>query len=738
MKLRLRFYCGLVAFLCLLLLPLAGRPAAAESPATATPAVSAAELQQLVDTLKDPTARDKLVAELQALIAAERGAQPQAAAPTTAGVIDDLSRAIADITDEILATASVLLDAPLLIGWAKAQIGDPAMREQWLAIALKLAIIFGAALAADAAARWALRRPAARFAARPHDRAGVRLLLMIPGTILEALPVIVFAGVAFFVMPFARLHLGEEQAAIVLVWAVFWARLILAAARVALLSPSAAGLVNFSEETRNYLYIWARRFTGWAIFGPAVANGAWWLGVPGAVYVLVLRGTVMVLAILAVIFILQNRRAVAEWLRGNASAAKVSKRGEERRWGLLRNQMAEIWHILAIIYVVGTFGIYVLHIEGGLALLLRATLLSVVVLLAAALVLRFINRLGRTGFAVRPDLKARFPTLEARTNRYLPVLFFLASAIVYLFTALALLQVWGVGAFAWFDTVAGRQVRGSLFATLVVLVLALVLWELFSAAIERYLHSLAAGPHAQHARIRTLLPLLRTTVAVLIIVTTGLIVLAQLGVNIAPFLAGAGVIGLAVGFGSQALVKDVITGLFILAEDQLAVGDAVDVGKGQGVVEAISIRSLRLRDIAGNLVNIPFSEVTTVKNMSRDYAYVVCDIGVVFREDPDRVTTVLRRVGTELAADPAWSRYLLGPVQVLGLDRFTDNAVVIRSQVKVAPLQQWNVGRELNRRIKRAFDADGIEMPAGNQTRYLDTPPEKERAEPPLAARPQG
>ena len=735
MKLRLPCYCGLVAFLCLLLLPLAGPRAAAEGAATTTPTVSAAELQQLVDTLKDPAARDKLVTELQALIAAERGAQPPAAAPTTARVIDDLSRAIADITDEILATASVLLDAPLLIGWAKAQIGDPALREQWLAIALKLAVIFGAALAADAAARWALRRPAARFAAGPHERAGMRLLLMIPGTILEALPVIVFAGVAFFVMPFARLHPGEEQAAIVLVWAVFSARLILAAARVALLSPSAAGLLDFSEETRNYLYIWVRRFAGWAIFGPAVANGAWWLGVPGAVYVLVLRGTVMVLAILAVIFILQNRRAVALWLRGNAGAAKDSERGEERRLGLLRNQIAEIWHILAVIYIVGTFGIYVLHIEGGFALLLRATLLSVVVLLAAALVLRFINRLGRTGFAVRPELKARFPTLEARTNRYLPVLFLLASAIVYVFTALALLQVWGVDAFGWFDTVAGRQMRGSLFATLVALVLALVLWELFSAAIERYLHSLAARPRAQHARIRTLLPLLRTTVAVLILVTTGLIVLAQLGINIAPFLAGAGVIGLAVGFGSQALVKDVITGLFILAEDQLAVGDAVDVGKGQGVVEALSIRSLRLRDNAGNLVTIPFSEVTTVKNMSRDYAYVVCDVGVVFREDPDRVTTVLRQVGAELAADPAWSRSLLGPVEVLGLDRFTDNAVVIRSQVKVAPLQQWNVGRELNRRIKRAFDANGIEMPAGNQTRYLDAPPQPEQAQPPLAAR---
>jgi len=729
MKLRLRGYCGLVAFLCLLLLPLAGPRAAAEGLATTT--VSAAELQRLVDTLNDPAARDKLVAELQALIAAERGTQQQAAAPTTAAVIDDLSRAIADITDEILATASVLLDAPQLIGWAKAQIADPALRAQWLAVALKLAVIFGAALAADAAVRWALRRPAARFAALPHERAAARLLLMLPGAILEALPVIVFAGVAFFVLPFARPHPGEEQAAIVLIWAVFWARLILAAARVALLSPSAAALLDFSEETRNYLYIWMRRFTGWAVFGPAVANGAWWLGVPGAIYALILRGTVMVLAILAVIFVLQNRRAVALWLRGNAGAGKDSERGEERRWGLLRHQMAEIWHILAIIYLVGTFGIYVLHIEGGLALLLRATSLSVVVLVAAALVLRFIQRLGRTGFAVRPDLKARFPTLEARTNRYLPVLFFLASAIVYFFTALALLQVWGIGAFAWFDTVAGRQMRGSFFATLVALVLGLVLWELFSAALERYLHSLAGRPHAQHARLRTLLPLLRTTVAVLIIVTTGLIVLAQLGLNIAPFLAGAGVIGLAVGFGSQALVKDVITGLFILAEDQLAVGDAVDVGKGQGVVEALSIRSLRLRDIAGNLVTIPFSEVTTVKNMSRDYANVVCDVGVVFRADPDRVTAVLRRVGAELAADPAWSHILLGPVEVLGLDRFTDNAVVIRSQVKVAPLQQWNVGRELNRRIKRAFDTDGIEMPAGNQTRYLDAPP-------PLTAQPQG
>jgi small conductance mechanosensitive channel len=225
---------------------------------------------------------------------------------------------------------------------------------------------------------------------------------------------------------------------------------------------------------------------------------------------------------------------------------------------------------------------------------------------------------------------------------------------------------------------------------------------------------------SRSARARTLLPLFRTAVFILLFTIVTLIVLSELGLDIAPLIAGAGVVGIAIGFGSQALVKDVITGLFILLEDTLAVGEVVDVGKNHiGSVEAITIRTIRLRDMSGTVHTIPFSEVSTVRNMTRDYAYFVADVGVVYREDPDHVVAVLRKVAADLAKDPAWAPSIAEPLEVIGVDRFTDSAVVIRVRLKTVPLRQWPVGREFNRRMKKAFDAAGIEMPAANQARYL-------------------
>lgn len=540
------------------------------------------------------------------------------------------------------------------------------------------------------------------------------------GIVIEALPVVAFALAASFTVPFTHPHFGTRQVARVLIGAILWTRIVLAVARVALLSASAVRLYPLGEETRQYLYIWARRFAGWAVYGSALAEGAWWLGVPGAIYALLLRTTILVLAILAIIFVLQNRRMVAEWMHGGNNVSGG--------WRLIRHRLADTWHVLAIIYVIGTFGVFVLDVRGGFLFLLRATVVTIIVLLAAALIVRAIEQVCRRGFAISPDLKRRYPTLESRANRYLPVLYVVTAAIIYVFAALAILQAWGVHAFAWLDTESGRKVTGTSVTIAIVLVVTLILWEFFNSAIERYLNATGGDGSriARSARARTLLPLMRTTMLVVVVVMVGLIVLSEIGVNIAPLLAGAGVVGLAVGFGSQALVKDFITGLFILVEDTLAVGDMVDVGKGVGIVEAISIRTIRLRDFSGTLQTIPFSEVTTVKNMARDYGYAVHDIGILFHEDPDRVIAVLQEAATEMIADPAWSHYILAPLEVVGLDRFSDTAQIIRVRLKTVPMQQWPVQREFNLRLKKAFDRHGIEMPSANQAHYLEPPPNPE------------
>ncbi len=693
-------------------------PPAPAAPAAAPAAPSADELQRLVATLEDETARTQFIARLQTLIAAQRGLAPPPEEVTPVALLTGLTGELTAISQEIIAAAAVIVDAPRLVGWLEQQVSDAAARARWLEIGLHLAIIFAAALIADGAAAALLRRPARRLAGQTSESMPAQVALLALQLVLEALPIVVFAAAAYLVLPLVQPRFSTAHVVQVAIRATLLARLILVTTRVALLSPGASSFLPLGEETRNYLFIWVRRFTNLGIYGFAVADAAWWLGVPGAIYALVLRGTMLVLGIFAVIFVLQNRGAVADAVRGAPIAGDIETRG----WRLLRHRLADTWHILAIVYIAGSFGSYVLRIEGGFIFVLRATAVSIIVLLAAWLLVRFVRRLSQRGFAISGELKTRFPTLETRANRYLPVLTIGASLIVYFFATLALLQAWGVNAFGWFDTPVGHRVAGSLLSILTVLLAALVVWELFGSMIERYLNGNGTDGQkvARSARARTLLPLLHTTMFLVLVTVVVLIVLSEIGVNIAPLLAGAGVIGLAVGFGSQALVKDVITGLFMLLEDTLAVGDVVDVGNGHsGVVEAISIRTIKLRDVAGTIHTVPFSVVNTVRNMTRDFSYCVADVGVLYREDPDRVIAVLRQTGDELGADPAWRGMILAPLEVMGVERFTDTAMVIRVRLKTLPRQQWNVAHEFNRRMKKAFDAAGIEMPSMNQFHYL-------------------
>jgi moderate conductance mechanosensitive channel len=190
---------------------------------------------------------------------------------------------------------------------------------------------------------------------------------------------------------------------------------------------------------------------------------------------------------------------------------------------------------------------------------------------------------------------------------------------------------------------------------------------------------------------------------------TSLMVLSHLGIDIAPLLAGAGVVGLAIGFGSQALVKDIITGLFILLEDQIAVGDIVDVGKDhKGVVEAITVRTIRMRDLSGTVHTVPFSEVTSVKNLSKDFSYAVARITISYREDIDRVLEILRGVGDQLAQDETLQPFILDPLEYMGVDALDESSVVLVVRIRTLPGKQFAVGRAFNRLVKIAFDEHGI------------------------------
>jgi small conductance mechanosensitive channel len=699
-----------IVVLALCLTPLLGASAqgAAPPPQANTPAAPTVEqLQQLVATLKDDKARSQLIDELQALIAAQNAQQQASAKPES--WFASLPGQLDAIGGEILAAAPILAQAPSIGAWAERQIDDPTLRQRWIDITGKLLAILVAGLAADLITRFLLRRPARFLHRRQSENLPVQLLLLALAVSVELLPVLIFAAVAIFVTPLTEPAARTRGVAGVLIATTVWARSFLAIARCVLLSPRAQLLYPLGEETRAYLYIWMRRFAYCAAYGYAISVCAWYFGAPGAIEGLLMRSAVLVLAVLAIVFVLQNRLSVAEWLRGDDQA-------DGRRWRTLRGRLGDSWHVLAIAYVIGTFGVYVLNAEGGYAILLRATALSLVVISGAAILARLSERLLRRSFAVSPELKERFPRLETRANRYTTLISGATVTVIYVLAAAALLEAWGISAFTWLVKLAQQPSSRDAISLVIVLVGGLVLWEFFSAMVER---KLARIDLAGRSRARTVLPLLRSTVLVVLIIIATLMVLSQIGINIAPLLAGAGIAGIAVGFGAQALVKDVITGFFMLLEDTFAVGDRVDVGGGHvGVIEAVSIRNFRLRDIQGIVHTVPFSAITTVLNMSRDFAYVVCDAGIVYREDPDRVIEVMREAGKELAAEPRWSRYVLSPLEVLGIERFTDTAMIIRARIKAAPPYQIELAREFNRVLKRAFDRAGIEMASVNQLNY--------------------
>ncbi|WP_420125414.1 mechanosensitive ion channel family protein [Longimicrobium sp.] len=237
--------------------------------------------------------------------------------------------------------------------------------------------------------------------------------------------------------------------------------------------------------------------------------------------------------------------------------------------------------------------------------------------------------------------------------------------------------------------------------------------------IEASLASSSSGTiTAQEQRTRTLISLLRSVGVVLIVVLFIFMTLGALGVQLGPLLAGAGVLGLAVSFGAQSLVKDVISGLFMLFENQFGVGDVIRIEGVSGAVEQMTLRVVVLRDTHGAVHIVPNGQITKVSNLTRGWSRAVLDVAVAHAEDPDRAMAALREVGEEMYEDPAWKPLLVEPVQVPGIENLTDAAVTIRVMAKTLPLKQWDVARELRRRIKLRFDRDGIEIPHATQTMY--------------------
>jgi len=670
--------------------------------------LNAQNLESLIQTLENDASRAEFVKNLKTLLDAQRQPAKAGDEPTSNNWLAKFSSQLRNAVGSVAALGGEI-DLARFAEWLKVSIADPAARRVGIEGLVKILVILSTGILAHAAVAFALARPRRTIEARANHSILSRIVFATLRLALDVLPLAAGAGVALAVAGFIEPRPVARLIALALINALIASEALMMVARF-VLAPHAPYLrvPPLADETAHYLYIWICRLGYIALYGYFALEAALLMGISKSAYGVLMNLLGLIVATLVIVFILQNRDAWSKNIRGNGES--------EGRWTALRRPLAAVWHLLAIFYVVALYLVLALRGNDGTVYIIRGTVLTAIILLLAWGLANAAKSLMRRGFTVAEDVRVRFPGLQIRVNRYTAAITFLIRVFIVMLASAIILEAWGVEVFAWVASPFGQKVFSSAVSIGLIVGLALVTWELLSSLIER---KLSSGAGHVSTRALTLLPLARTALRLVLIVLVTLVVLAEIGMNITPLLAGAGVIGLAVGFGAQKLVQDVITGWFILMEDTVSVGDVVDLDGHAGLVERINIRTIQLRDQQGTVHTIPFSSVNTVKNMTRDFSYYVFEVGVAYKEDTDRVIAVLRQIDEEMRNDEKYAPLILEPLDVLGVERFDDSAVVIKVRTKTRPIQQWAVGREFNRRMKKAFDARGIEIPFPQRTLHV-------------------
>jgi small conductance mechanosensitive channel len=414
------------------------------------------------------------------------------------------------------------------------------------------------------------------------------------------------------------------------------------------------------------------------------------------------------------VMIWQSRHIVGRWIRGKPNDARMA-------FGI-RARLAGIWHFIALFYVLALWIAYAGGIHNAFGVLLRVVIVFVGAIVAARLCWFGLSSLLDRALDDHDDDTRAHPTLRARVRAYSGLVKLTLRVVIFGLVLVFMVQGWGFNIIPWLlSDPLSRSLLHAALAILITIAAALTLWEVSNALMNsRIDHLAAAGKPRQASRLRTLLPMLKATIGVALFLTAALISLSQIGVNLVPLLAVSGVAGIAIGFGSQKLVQDIITGLFLLLEDAMQVGDTVTLAGMTGTVERLSIRTIRLRGGDGSINIIPFSAVTTVTNMTRDFGYAQISITVSYKENLDHVTAVLMDIARKMRAEPQWGAQMRDDLQLFGLDSFGDYGLVIIGQIRTGPGQHWPVRREFYARVQKRFAEEGIQIPYNRQSLSLD------------------
>jgi len=501
-------------------------------------------------------------------------------------------------------------------------------------------------------------------------------------------------------------------------------------------SPKAASLRLFPMEDRDasFMYNWVVRIV--LIVG-IIAGASTILqnfSVSRQLYLMTYSSAGAVVILALVVMIWQSRKRVTQAILAEDADPEPSK-------GSLRAGFARNWHYFAILYALVAGGIWVAKALNEENVTVVNLIISIFLIPIVIGVDQWIQRLlkiasGESRETIdlsgdAPPESEEQPEAAGKMDiaNYIPLIrrFFRIFLVVFLF--FAAMRLWGI------DLSIGRMFTRSALSILLILLLSFITWQLIKARIDQKIkeempddEGEAEEGGAGGSRMGTLLVLLRKFVLTVMFVIVALIILASLGVNIGPLIAGAGVFGLAIGFGAQTLVKDIIAGVFFLIDDAFRVGDFIETSGTKGSVEHISLRSLRLRNARGPVHTIPFGDMGTVTNMSRDYIITKLDFRVRYDTNVDKVRKIIKKINLEIGKDPEMGPNLLDKIKSQGVKELDDSAMIMRLKFKTIPGEQFVIRREVFRMIQESFRENGIEFAHRNVTVYM--PPGKEAGEP--------
>ncbi len=692
-----------------------------------------APLAALLDVLRDETARATLIAELeQSLTPAEGASDQEPVIDTPATETVSIARRIALVTqragEETVATLTEFWQALSTGGTVFSGLNSADIRILLNAIPGLLAVI-AITFAIFIVLRHFAKGLYARMG-RKAENAGVinSIALFVGSNVADALIVIVAwaAGYAITILAVGEFgQIGIRQSM------YLNAFLLVEMTKVvirSLLSPVATGLriVPVSDYaatamTRYFSLIVSVLGYGQLLIVPIVNQSASLTA--GAS----LSALIAVFALLyAVYVVLRHRKEVALSLQSEPvlPAVKDPVDGSyvapqpSRASNFLRG-LAAIWHWFALSYLAVMF-IVVMTQPGETTLnALTGSARILVAVVVATLISGWLAMAIRRGISLPAELNAKLPLLERRINTFVPRafgvvrLFLLVCVLFFTLDVIGLIDMRG-----WLEGQVGLAVTSAIVSVSLILIVAFAVWLGLTSFVDYKLNP--EYGNIPTSRETTLLTLLRNAATIALIILTLMFVLSEIGLNIGPLLASAGVLGLAIGFGAQKMVQDIITGIFIQFENAINVGDVITVGGTTGTVEKLSVRSVSLRDVQGTFHMIPFSTVDMVSNYMREFAYFVCDMGIAYREDVDEAKQAMfDAFAMMMDHEPDTAAVVMGELEWFGLNSFGDSAVVLRARIKTIPGKQWGTGRVYNGYLKKVFDERGIEIPFPQQTIWL-------------------